>query len=759
MTTSKKKRGNNKEKKKEKYVNGIPPIPDDHFLQRAAPQSVPTTPRDTKLIKVYIKPCNNIEVSVLCQVPIHHKPRDLTSVIDLVKKGSELTSIFLTNFFDEEYHIRDNREDQEWLLKLGLLDIVLGFLGRCCNEDFGSIINGIRIKNGHAMGGGYLESPSTWIDILVSVSTYSENSHAQIIDSIGPLVKCMCNDTKRKFFSSNRHWHESILPFAALIENLLSYEGNFIKLSKYEGLFESVAQWWFWKSYRPDIANEAESYHILTENDSDDVISHMDISPEEVQSFIISTLLQFVFLFFMVLSRGVLFVYSSAMGGGTWKEYKELSKGIKQWFKPRQNFVGKSYDFLSAGETITCMSNVGEEIVFHLIRCVRGSSDAKTWLEKLGAVPIVSRAYDPNCKVSLVGGIVRHINKYGDSSYLSLLDDLIGYADCVDGDVISEMISLAFDFGTSGYTSTDAEHIVKVISSMIMQSVEVGTKQPSDTRVSYAIRVGLLGMCMQLITRFGGDESICSSINSMLHNVYLLSFHKKTSKSLSDKRDEIVGNLQYLEQRLADGGEDSHRAPQRERALCIIQLIINISSTSCSYCNKTTNRKDMKKCGACKRTCYCSDECQSNDWHVGHDQNCKSFINREHIMRIPQELVGDKAPDLIKLKDLESNMIMTQKRLFLEHADDIHHQLRALKLPRSECITLFDLRMCLLTPIVVNKNDYFISQDEKEKVKELQLQMDENSIVCVISSPLFIGKSIPQNLVIGSLFECYQTQS
>jgi len=61
------------------------------------------------------------------------------------------------------------------------------------------------------MGGGYLESPSTWIDILVSVSTYSESCHAQIIDSIGPLVKCMCNDTKRTFFGSNRHWHESIL--------------------------------------------------------------------------------------------------------------------------------------------------------------------------------------------------------------------------------------------------------------------------------------------------------------------------------------------------------------------------------------------------------------------------------------------------------------------------------------------------------------------------------------------------------------------
>lgn len=118
MTTSKKKRGSNKEKKKEKYINGIPPIPNDHFLQRAAPQSVPTIPRDTKFIKVYIKPCHeyNMDLSVLHQVPINHAPRDLTSVIDLVKKGSELSTSFLSNFFNEEYHTRDNQEHQEWLL-------------------------------------------------------------------------------------------------------------------------------------------------------------------------------------------------------------------------------------------------------------------------------------------------------------------------------------------------------------------------------------------------------------------------------------------------------------------------------------------------------------------------------------------------------------------------------------------------------------------------------------------------------------------
>jgi len=133
-------------------------------------------------------------------------------------------------------------------------------------------------------------------------------------------------------------------------------------LSQYEGLFESVVQWWFWESHRPDITNEAESFHTdtdTTDNDSDYVISHMDFSPEDVLSFIISKLCVFVSLILVCLMSGALLVYS-----GVHLKYQELSKAIRDWFnefKPRQNVVGKSYNFLSAGETITCMSNVGED--------------------------------------------------------------------------------------------------------------------------------------------------------------------------------------------------------------------------------------------------------------------------------------------------------------------------------------------------------------------------------------------------------------
>ena len=69
----------------------------------------------------------------------------------------------------------------------------------------------------------------------------------------------MCNDTKRIFFKSNRHWKEGIEIFIGLVGNMISNSINGTDkevvntLLKYEGLLSSIVQWGFWKEYRPDI--------------------------------------------------------------------------------------------------------------------------------------------------------------------------------------------------------------------------------------------------------------------------------------------------------------------------------------------------------------------------------------------------------------------------------------------------------------------------------------------------------------------------
>lgn len=81
---------------------------------------------------------------------------------------------------------------------------MIGFLKRCENESFDNVI---------AEVGGDLSSPNRWIDILVKASSREPTCRMQIAENIGPLVKCMCGDTKRLFFNSSMHWGESIHSF------------------------------------------------------------------------------------------------------------------------------------------------------------------------------------------------------------------------------------------------------------------------------------------------------------------------------------------------------------------------------------------------------------------------------------------------------------------------------------------------------------------------------------------------------------------
>ena len=85
----------------------------------------------------------------------------------------------------------------------GILSIVFGFLQRCEHETFDEVI---------AKVGGSLDTPNVWICILAKASSREPNCRMQIAENIGPLVKCMCGDTKRLFFKSSMHWGKSILP-------------------------------------------------------------------------------------------------------------------------------------------------------------------------------------------------------------------------------------------------------------------------------------------------------------------------------------------------------------------------------------------------------------------------------------------------------------------------------------------------------------------------------------------------------------------
>jgi len=180
---------------------------------------------------------------------------NIPKTVALLRKGDYKTTSLLGDGSLEEFNGISYEQS-------GILSTVLKFLKRCEYDTFVKVMLDI--------GGGNLTAPQLWIRILIKAEAQEESCRLQIAQSIGPLVRCMCNDTKRQFFKSNKHWLDTIRAFAALIHNMiLSGVSNSDKveckmiidtLFQHEGLLTSIVQWVFWdEKYRPDIVKELET--------------------------------------------------------------------------------------------------------------------------------------------------------------------------------------------------------------------------------------------------------------------------------------------------------------------------------------------------------------------------------------------------------------------------------------------------------------------------------------------------------------------
>jgi len=192
-----------------------------------------------------------------------------TKFVQLVKEGDRVTTTLLSSCSEL---IKGSDK------KNGALSAVLGLIQRCdesLDEAVDDTVFGREELPWLPWGEvAKLETPLPWITILERAADLEEPSCSlKIVESIGPLVECMCDDMTRQFFKSNQHWNESIYPFARLIYNLFrtsirqySYanesetEDNMKvidTLLKHNCLVRCFIQWGFWdSSNRPDIANE-----------------------------------------------------------------------------------------------------------------------------------------------------------------------------------------------------------------------------------------------------------------------------------------------------------------------------------------------------------------------------------------------------------------------------------------------------------------------------------------------------------------------
>ena len=230
VSSSKKKRG--KERKAAAAVkNSADNIADDNRTTVAAAAAVGSSLQSLPVLRV---------PSHLARQQLSTKKKMVPSVAHIRKGRNFTTELAIST----DISLEDS----------GILSVVLNFLKRCEEETFDKVISDV---------GGNLKTPTTWIKIIGSAVLNDDRDIENIVQNIGPLIRCMCNDTTRLFFKSNKHWTEAISIFAELISNMIfninAYEPDITNINTLfqNGLLTSIVQWGFWdEEFRPDIAKE-----------------------------------------------------------------------------------------------------------------------------------------------------------------------------------------------------------------------------------------------------------------------------------------------------------------------------------------------------------------------------------------------------------------------------------------------------------------------------------------------------------------------
>ena len=468
-------------------------------------------------------------------------------------------------------------------------------------------------------------------------------------------------------------------------------------------------------------------------------------------------------------------------------KYEGLLESIIQW-----NFWDKHRPDLVIMENCTEIAALGREITGNLFTGTvdNPSAEDKQLLGLIGSMPIVSKDYDPNCMISYTAGLICYYKKRKGSKegfkldligdILYILQPLIEIGDCIDKDVIAGMI----DLGMHHVHDYDSAVVVARLSAFMLWK---GTDNKScDTRTAFAIRCGLIEMCLNFIECFGthmsceeGSDSRCqctkclksslyNHIASMFKNINDVVLHQKTAKAIRSKRDSIEFELVSLEEDERISGN-----PKCKELLDMIRSTLDLNGSYCCRCNKSLTKTEVMECSGCGRMVYCSKACQKEDWFSGHSVTCNKPCTDETVGqfqgRCQPKSITECARATTKLEELEINMNMIQLKLFLDHSGTILSQAKALGIPLCDCIVMFDLREC---PIKIKtfaythsrnlftdcdcaecQNGYFESREEREGFENSR---SKDNITCMyISRTLFRESVFDQN---GKLVENFTMQ-
>jgi len=561
-----------------------------------------------------------------------------------------------------------------------VLPVVLNFLKRCEHETFHQVVANV---------GGDLQTPDTWIEVLFNGAKHVPSCRMQITESISPLVSCMCNDTERLFFKSNKHWNESIASFVQLISTIACHSIHDKEeiltdtLFKYDGLLTSIVQWAFWgMGDRPDIARDLQS----------EEISHIRLLGSKTTEIIVCS----------------------------------------------DNYVRDEAGLLT--------------------------EKGKSVLDIVATTPFVSKGFDPTCMVSFVAGYIRQLKndrRKSQDDFL-ILKRLIGEANSVDKGVVSELIDYGLRYALDHESAcfvADISHdmLYRVIKDSEQQHLTVcastGAGQiialSSDTRIAFAIRSGIVEMCLSFIGSGGSVSNVLHQyIGYIFRNIHKIVLHQKTAKAVRSKKTVIEEQLIRIQQNTIITSNAGCI-----RLLDMVRSILNLNGSYCCRCNKSLSRTEVLQCNGCGCMSYCSKACQKEDWLNGHSVTCcRSFTNEtagqfQGMILPPGTRTPDNEQDARKMEELEKNITMIQLKLFLDNSETILQQAEALDLLLYDCVVWFDLCEC---PQKVTTKIYTDSFTEAEERKGFEESRSKQNITCFYiskfnrnASPFFSQRLFP----------------
>ena len=346
-------------------------------------------------------------------------------------------------------------------------------------------------------------------------------------------------------------------------------------------------------------------------------------------------------------------------------QYEGLLTSIVQW-----GFWGEECRPDITNEPFDCTDIVrlGNATLIRLVLSADTKVEAgRERLEIIGTTPMISKEYDPECTISFVVGLIRQLKIEGWTMDASeALRRLTIWGSCVDKDVITELIDMGFNTRDDKWIA----HIAACLRFMILKEHTYKTCFANETRVAFAIRGGLIELCLAFIERFGLNESfdkerdslesLFVSIQSILSNIYWIRLHKKTGKAIRSKRCRIEQELARLEK-----NDEITNNVSCKKLLDMSSSMLDINGSYCCRCNKVLSKTEVKLCNGCGSMTYCSSACQKEDWSIGgHKLACCSsptmenigqFQGRFHPSSIP---VDERAA--AKLKEIEINVNMIQ---------------------------------------------------------------------------------------------------